>query len=256
MSGSLSPYALPAPAITDAAQPPSMADAWQANVKALGDFIANQRAKSAAMGLWNDQTGMPTQAGLVNAAQQYGNGVMMGTTAPEMRAYHGSPTPGLTTLNPSERGPFGPATYLTPMQQVAQRYGENIYNVQMPDNLFHGSGSTWLPNADTVSPTQVWQQQISKVIDAAPEAKRAAIADMAGKMSHGDGYPFYYRLSQIMGSDDAAQGVLQKAGFKGITGMVDGPEIGYFGNVHLRNALAALLAPVAASPFISQQQGQ
>lgn len=81
MSGSLSPYALPAPAITDAAQPPSMADAWQANVRALGDWINQQRAKSAAMGLWNDQTGMPTQAGLVNAAQQYGNGVAFGTIA-------------------------------------------------------------------------------------------------------------------------------------------------------------------------------
>jgi hypothetical protein len=34
------------------------------------------------MGLWNDQTGMPTTVGIVNAGQQYGNALLMGTTAP------------------------------------------------------------------------------------------------------------------------------------------------------------------------------
>jgi hypothetical protein len=65
----------------DAASP-TLADAWSYNANALSDWINAQRAKSSQMGLWNDQTGLPTAAGLVNAAGQYGNALMMGTTAP------------------------------------------------------------------------------------------------------------------------------------------------------------------------------
>jgi hypothetical protein len=38
------------------------------------------------MGLWNDQTGLPTGKGLVNAAQQTGNALLMGTRAPSSLA--------------------------------------------------------------------------------------------------------------------------------------------------------------------------
>jgi hypothetical protein len=72
------------------ANAPSWADAMGATgsaisggVDRLGQWLAEQRAKSAKMGLWNDQTGLPTGAGLVSAAGQYGNALMMGTTAPK-----------------------------------------------------------------------------------------------------------------------------------------------------------------------------
>lgn len=70
---------------------PTWANAYSQTTDALGTWLAEQRAKSANMGLWNDQTGMPTGKGLVNAGQQYGNALLMGTTAPGVRAYHGSP---------------------------------------------------------------------------------------------------------------------------------------------------------------------
>ena len=65
---------------------PTWADAYTQTTDALGTWLAAQRAKSANMGLWNDQTGLPTGAGVVNAGQQYGNALLMGTTAPGGKA--------------------------------------------------------------------------------------------------------------------------------------------------------------------------
>jgi len=58
------------------------ANAWQ--------WLQDQREQSRQMGLLGDN-GLPTQAGLVDAARATAEGVMMGTTAPGIRAYHGSP---------------------------------------------------------------------------------------------------------------------------------------------------------------------
>lgn len=65
------------------------ADAYQSTSGAVGDWIADQRAQSAAQGLWNDQTGLPTAAGMKNAAM----GIALGTNSSGggIRAYHGSP---------------------------------------------------------------------------------------------------------------------------------------------------------------------
>jgi len=70
---------------------PTWADAWQFNTQAAGDWIDKQRAISAERGLWDDATGLPTAAGVVDAAGQTAQGIMMGSTAPKgIRAYHGS----------------------------------------------------------------------------------------------------------------------------------------------------------------------
>jgi hypothetical protein len=50
----------------------------------ITDAMARQREQSRQMGLLGDD-GLPTQAGMVDAARQYAQGVMMGTTAPELR---------------------------------------------------------------------------------------------------------------------------------------------------------------------------
>ena len=63
--------------------------AWQ--------WLQDQRAESVRQGLLDPDTGLPTQKGLVAAAGQTAQGVMMGTTAPGdvpppgFIAYHGSP---------------------------------------------------------------------------------------------------------------------------------------------------------------------
>ena len=46
------------------------------------DYIKRERERSSDMGLWDDATGLPTGKGLLSAAQQYGEGLLMGTTAP------------------------------------------------------------------------------------------------------------------------------------------------------------------------------
>ena len=40
-----------------------------------------------------------------------------------------------------------------------------------------------------------------------------------------DGYPAYQRLRQLYGSDEAAQNLFKQAGFHGLSGLVDGPEV-------------------------------
>ena len=64
---------------------PTAADAWSFDASALGQWLAAQRVKSAQMGLWNDQTGLPTGAGLVNAGHQYGNALLIGEHHPVVR---------------------------------------------------------------------------------------------------------------------------------------------------------------------------
>jgi hypothetical protein len=105
------------------AQAPSWADAMGATgaavstgVDRLGQWLSEQRAKSAKMGLWNDVTGLPTGAGLVNAAQQTGNALLMGTTAPGVRAFHGSPYD-FERFDPSRIG----------TGEGAQAYGHGLY---------------------------------------------------------------------------------------------------------------------------------
>ena len=164
-----------------------------------------------------------------------------GLAAPGMmgaiKAYHGSPHTNLTEIATSERGALGPGAYFSPARHTAEQYAGSsgrIYDAEMPENLFHGSGRNWMEQRDA-NPYQVWRDQVSKVVAAAPEASRAKIAEFAAKLHPEDGYPFFYRLSQTLGGDEAAQAVLKRAGFGGISGIADGPEIAVFGKVPIQN---------------------
>ena len=72
-------------------QAPSWADAYRYNSQAYSDWVARKRAEGVQLGTIDSQTGWPTKAGYLDAVQQYGNALLLGTTAPGMRAYHGSP---------------------------------------------------------------------------------------------------------------------------------------------------------------------
>lgn len=89
-------------------------DAYQSTSGAVGDWIADQRAQSAAQGLWNDQTGLPTAAGMKNAAM----GIALGTNSGGggIRAYHGSPHD-FEAFDASKIG----------TGQGAQAYGHGLY---------------------------------------------------------------------------------------------------------------------------------
>ncbi len=63
-------------------RPLSLADAWSYNAGVVGDWLAKQRAQSAAMGLWDDAAGTPTKAGVLDVAKHYAGGLVAGTKAP------------------------------------------------------------------------------------------------------------------------------------------------------------------------------
>ena len=123
---------------------PSWADAYRTldpsgvvsgQVDKLGQWLAEQRAKSAKMGLWDEQRGIPTGAGLVNAAQQTGNALLMGTTAPGAR-----PGFSLEQVHPRTLKP------LTSEADVSQA-GSHAYSIKDPDGNSVGLVDTnWNPD--------------------------------------------------------------------------------------------------------------
>ena len=128
---------------------PTWADAYDYNANALANWVTQQRQISADRGLWNDKTGLPTGAGIVNAGQQYGNALLMGTTAPAAKgitAYHGSPHD-FETFDPARVGSESMADrwakgtahkdeyYLTTNPQHAESYGMNVHQFQIDQPL-------------------------------------------------------------------------------------------------------------------------
>ena len=115
-----------------AANAPTWADAWQFNSQAAGDWIDKQRAISAERGLWDDATGLPTAAGVVDAAGQTAQGIMMGSTAPKgIRAYHGSPYD-FEAFDTSKIGTgegaqaYGHGLYFAENEGIARSYRDNL----------------------------------------------------------------------------------------------------------------------------------
>lgn len=320
MSGSLSPYALPAPAITDAAQPPSMADAWQANIQALGNWINQQRAKSAAMGLWNDQTGMPTQQALAQMGPNAALG-MMGT----IRAYHGSPYD-FNAFDMSKIGSgegnqaYGHGMYFAGNPAVAETY-KGVQGAASSDPMANIASKTVAAGHDAsnilrqifpsaseeeisaaiqrgqeptkgkmyevninADPQQLldWDKPLSEQPQSVQDALSKIGVTVRNPATGADAYNAVSsrkfmaargqqaldmaRANQIRDPADASQ-TLRDAGVPGIQYLDQGSRAAGEGTRNyvmfdpslvqiVRKYLAPLLAPVAASPFISQQQSQ
>jgi hypothetical protein len=157
-----------------------------------------------------------------------------------VKLFHGSPKHDLTELRPSERGPLGPGAYLTPNEGVAKRYagpeGKLYEKVVEEDDYFQGMRSSVDDNAN---PYQTWRDQTKRLVDAAEPENKAAVSALMEKMDYSDGYPFYARLKGMLGSDEKAQDLIRKAGYKGLTGNVDGPEWVNFDPVTLGAKLPA-----------------
>jgi hypothetical protein len=147
--------------------------------------------------------------------------------------WHGSPKAGLTELMPSPEGTgaLGPGVYASPFQNVAGRYGDNVYQFTTPNDLFLGAGNRWDDIPIDVSSYQVWRDQVARLAAANPE--QADMIKAAGDKMLYDGYPFFRELAYRMGSKEAAQELYKRAGFKGLTAMVDGPEVVMFDRVPL-----------------------
>ena len=90
---------------SNALMPPSPYDVtpaqgWAANGQAAGDWLAGQRAQSAQMGFLDPNTGLPTRAGVSDAAGRYTNMLLMGVKAPGAVAQN--------ALMPQQPGPLRP----------------------------------------------------------------------------------------------------------------------------------------------------
>lgn len=201
-----------------------------------------------------------------DAARWYGSGMLDTATAglsalPEggamaklamamVPAFHGSKMKGLTEIAPSPRGALGPGAYFTPNENIARQYAGpegQIYGTKIDDaTIFQGIRS----QDSSVNPYQVWRDQTAKLVDAAEPEMKQAVADLASRMDPNDGYPFWVRLAQLYKSEDGAQSLLKRAGFKGISGVADGPEIAMFDSVPLQSK-SGLTEPEGAMQKLS-----
>lgn len=217
------------------------AGAMDENARLYSDALARDRAEQVRLGYVDPATGKLTPEGWKAQAQIVGGGFgpadIGGGFLAGVRGYHGSPVEGIKTLHPSESGALGPGVYASPFTPTAQRYAGpegHVYHAELPDDLFYGAGGRWdeAGYGTEVNPYDVWRDQTSRVAAAAPEHLREAVANIGNwrgtKMGPGDGYPYWMELRRLTGSAEAAQEIMRRAGFKGLTGFADGPEIVHF----------------------------
>ena len=141
--------------------------------------------------------------------------------------YHGSPEEGLTELQPSTRGALGPGTYTSPNSNVAQRYGQNLYTLPEKErNIFNGLGSNY---GDYDTYYDDWKADKAALIDAVEPHMRDVIVPRIEKSWLGDGYSLYRNIAVDYRSEAKATDLFRRAGFEGIGGHADGPEVVLFG---------------------------
>jgi hypothetical protein len=106
----------------------ALADLYQR----VSDEMARQQQISADRGLWAN--GAPTAKGAIDAAQQYGSGLLFGTTAPDapgFTAFHGSPHD-FDAFDTSKIGTgegaqaYGHGLYFAGNEGVARSYRDNL----------------------------------------------------------------------------------------------------------------------------------
>ena len=149
--GLLSGPLLPVGDVTpDVLRPDPQADALGQMYSTISDYMTRQQAESARMGLWDDQTGLPTSKGLLDAIGQTGTAVALGTggggdaPAPGFTAYHGSPHAfdqfDLSKIGTGEGAQaYGHGMYLADSEGVARSYrdmlGTRSQDLTDPNNL-------------------------------------------------------------------------------------------------------------------------
>jgi hypothetical protein len=217
------------------ADPVSTGAALGTTVDRLGQWLSEQRAKSAKKGLWDDQTGLPTGAGLVNAAGQYSNALMMGTTAPGVRAFHGSPydferfdTSRIGTGEGAQA--YGHGLYFAENESVAQSYRDELARKnQRPFTVNTGGpfGTVEMLEQDPTRPGRVYEVNIAadpeqflhwdKPLHQQSDAvKQSGILPTTPEYMLQTGGEFLDRLSKRLGGSDKAAAALQQAGIPGI----------------------------------------
>jgi hypothetical protein len=177
--------------------------------------------------------GLGLELGGAMRAPAPGAGVELGTVMPGP-FFHGSPERGLNILKESTRGPLGEGVYSTPAEQIAGHYAGpegKIYEIDTKGqgrDIYQGMGHR------TDAEYHAWKDDKRRLLEAAEPDKKEAVGALLDKMWASDGYPLFHELSRLYGSQDRAQALFQKAGFEGISGQVDGPEVLMFGEQRVK----------------------
>lgn len=188
------------------------ADAYTSTKGALADWLAAERAKSAAMGYWDEATGLPTQRGLINAVSQVALGTNSSSgikaslpmdTASRMKraedmgftidAYHGGPgtnpydtsaAGAMGTIKEFRLGPEG-AAFFTSDPALAGDYAatrnadrSTVYPVKIHsgDMITHDQADGFKSNADLMELAKKSGASVVEVknaLDNVPGGKRA-----------------------------------------------------------------------------------
>ncbi len=175
-------------------------------------------------------------------------GSLMGKLGQPDSLYHGSPNTDLQSLSESTRGPLGPGVYTSPAEGIAKSYaGERgkIYELPPKDrDIYRGHGHR------TDEEWFGFKEDKTRLLAAAEPEKRAELSKILDRMWSGDGYPTYQRIMHLYGGDEGAQALFKKAGFHGVSGLVDGPEVLLFGEQALKpEGTAYHTEPVDHDPF-------
>ncbi len=156
--------------------------------------------------------------------------------------YHGSPETALSTLQESTRGPLGPGVYTSPAEQIAGHYaGDTGKLYKLPEatrDIFQGAGHR------TDAEWFGFKDDKARLLAAAEPEKRESISQMLDKTWSNDGYPLYQNLRRLYEGHEGAQALFKRAGFQGMSGLVDGPETLLFGDQSLIKA-----TPHTGNPF-------
>ena len=138
LSGPLLPVGDATP---DVLRPDPQADALGQMYSTISDYMTRQQAESARMGLWDDQTGLPTAKGLLDAIGQTGTAVALGTGG------GGDAPPGGLFLDR-----FDPRTGRKMVDPDLTIPGNHAYFVRNPAGEHLGTVETeWDPNVGDLS---------------------------------------------------------------------------------------------------------
>jgi hypothetical protein len=224
----------------------------------LGNLGAAEKIRGIAGGILQGIASLPqralTAAGDLQRTGEYDPepvvelaSMMVGTPGAPLRSlgssmrnplYHGTPANDLRVIEPSTRGPLGPGVYTSPSPQVAKSYAWDngkVHELPAKDrDIFKGDGHR------TDEEWFGFKQDKARLLAAADPDKREAVAAILDKSWSNDGYPLYQRIRHLYGgTDEAAQALFKKAGFEGVSGLVDGPETLLFAAQPLADARAA-----------------
>lgn len=136
--------------------------------------------------------------------------------------YHGSPVHGLDEIRPSTRGPLGSGVYTSPARQISEHYAGtdgSIYSMPRDYDVFRGHGHR------TDDEWFAFKDDKKRLLGAVETEHKKTVESMMDKLWSGDGYPLFVRLSQMYRSEEKARDLFKRAGFEGVSGQVDGPEV-------------------------------